>query len=798
MLLPITLVVPGTKGTLSAPLPLIAFDQGGGLSIQLDASAGVGDAVAIYGSVLNSGVTSTSQLQPIVELNIPGASGDGRLPVFAVPPTPFPYIYAVRTAIGTPGPLILSVSGQESFSVIGPPGPPGPAEPSSLIYQPGGAPSGNIYVTDVALAAAGAALNWAVKVEVDTSVIAFANAPWTLHSDLTGSCWVGKYPGTVIETSGGGFMLNPSEMANLTVTTNDAGVPALQFQPNIITDFTFRMTRSTIQKQAGGIAPMTVSLAGAKRFIWFIDQCPNPLDNSLSPGNYVVNLTAAGEQCLVWLTRGAPGTSLQGKIVGDAASSLSFLFDDSVNPFFLSQGGYVGAFSAASTVFNGLSTTQPGPVVRPFVLYAVSGASLNGADGSVQNPFPTISAAMAAVSQDKTTILCAGGFGENVVWNDNFDGTSLIGIGGFRATTVNSANALPAIGWIGAPGSACHSCLIQGLGIYNFGGGDAVNFNGNAVAGGNGFNSGLRLADCDIDTGNVLGKYDFFVSAVSSVQLVGSSFNSNPGSCIKSINSSVSIYSPQNVGEYVNVADFTQPLSSGTISLSVLIGAGSIGSFVGVGPSLNIVGPGSIATNIDMSGLTSDNIGGPGGPGVRGTFLCAGIMGTPVTLGSSGTAVVHIPAVPTNPFIVLPFQILSGVVFATFSVTSSAIAQEVYDCRETKFMSQLPSSISAGNMVTLDLRNSAFDDTLLTFAGSGAIDRSMVQVLGQGNPGVAGTTINVPHAPLPSGNYQVVPTVSVVGLGAIAVTSKTGTSFLAKSGNAVAGTVDYTILKTAS
>jgi len=114
MLAPISLTVPAARGLLSLPLSLLGVDQGSGLSLQLDASASAGDAVALYGGVINSGITSVSQLQKLVELSIPGVSGDGRQPVFAVAPTPFPFIYAVRTAIGTPGTLTLSVSGQET------------------------------------------------------------------------------------------------------------------------------------------------------------------------------------------------------------------------------------------------------------------------------------------------------------------------------------------------------------------------------------------------------------------------------------------------------------------------------------------------------------------------------------------------------------------------------------------------------------------------------------------------------------------------------------------------------------
>jgi len=119
MLTPITQLLPGLH-VLSPAISLLGIDQSSGLSIQLDAGATAGDAVAIYGSVLNVGITNTSQLQALVELNIPNASGNGSQPVFAVPPTPFPYIYAVQTAIGGVGARTLSVSGQETSGTVSP------------------------------------------------------------------------------------------------------------------------------------------------------------------------------------------------------------------------------------------------------------------------------------------------------------------------------------------------------------------------------------------------------------------------------------------------------------------------------------------------------------------------------------------------------------------------------------------------------------------------------------------------------------------------------------------------------
>ena len=117
MLLPIQLPVPDTRGALSGSLSLLGVDQTSGLSLQLS-PAGSDDSVAVYGGVI-SNATSVTQLQNIVEYAIPGASGNGAKPVFGVPPTPFPYIYALRTG-GITTNVELLVSGQETSGTVTP------------------------------------------------------------------------------------------------------------------------------------------------------------------------------------------------------------------------------------------------------------------------------------------------------------------------------------------------------------------------------------------------------------------------------------------------------------------------------------------------------------------------------------------------------------------------------------------------------------------------------------------------------------------------------------------------------
>lgn len=127
MLTPITLTVPATLNTLSASLSLLGLAQQNGISLQLQCVgvvplgftlATAADAVAIYAGVI-SNATSVAQLQQLTNLTIPGGSNDGRSPIFSSAPSEYPYLYAVRTAIGNTGKLTLNVTGQESPGAVG-------------------------------------------------------------------------------------------------------------------------------------------------------------------------------------------------------------------------------------------------------------------------------------------------------------------------------------------------------------------------------------------------------------------------------------------------------------------------------------------------------------------------------------------------------------------------------------------------------------------------------------------------------------------------------------------------------
>ena len=158
------LPVPGVKGVLSTGLPLIALAQDGGLSAQLDSTASSGDGVDIYGGVI-SNATSTDQLQILGSLRIP-SFGDGRRPTFSALVPMFPYLYAVRTSIGTPGPIGLIVSGQNttapSGSVSGVTGTP-------PIFSSGG-PTPDITIAPATDLAPGS-LSAADKTKLDTQVV---------------------------------------------------------------------------------------------------------------------------------------------------------------------------------------------------------------------------------------------------------------------------------------------------------------------------------------------------------------------------------------------------------------------------------------------------------------------------------------------------------------------------------------------------------------------------------------------------------------------------------------------------
>jgi len=217
MLPPITLTVPGTVDVLSAARPILAISQEGGLAVQLDASASANDGVALYGGAIST-ATSVAQLQILAEIGIPGPSGDGRKPVFGVPPTPFPFIYAVRTSIGTSGPLDLSISGQETSGTAL----PLPLSPSMIVGGTGGAislvytpsaptPLGNLFNNWASLVAFVSSLPFGsapVITFTESCVIPLAGMPvggwqmheatWKSYTAVTGSVTVDIPDGVII------------------------------------------------------------------------------------------------------------------------------------------------------------------------------------------------------------------------------------------------------------------------------------------------------------------------------------------------------------------------------------------------------------------------------------------------------------------------------------------------------------------------------------------------------------------------------------------------------------------------
>jgi len=230
MLTPIVIAVPGpifpAAGSLSGSTPLLAVDQAGGLSLQLDTTASSADAISIYGGVI-AGATSINQLTRLVELDIPGASADGRRPVFGVPPTPFPYIYILRTAGATPG-LTLSVSGQETTGTVGP-------SPGAAILNGGNTPGpitiGTLDGTSVTLGGLSAASA--------TTVTTGTTGALTLDSGTTGPIGIGTsffaksinvgspLATVVVEAGPAGFTVGTFANGPISLTANGTGLVTL-------------------------------------------------------------------------------------------------------------------------------------------------------------------------------------------------------------------------------------------------------------------------------------------------------------------------------------------------------------------------------------------------------------------------------------------------------------------------------------------------------------------------------------------------------------------------------------------
>lgn len=100
-------------GSLGAPTSMLEFEHGGSVTVHLPAVAKAGDGVRFYGGNIGT-ATSIAQLVQLGE--IAPTDGDSRKPSapFGVP---FLYLYAVRTAIATTGPLVAVVAGQSASTL---------------------------------------------------------------------------------------------------------------------------------------------------------------------------------------------------------------------------------------------------------------------------------------------------------------------------------------------------------------------------------------------------------------------------------------------------------------------------------------------------------------------------------------------------------------------------------------------------------------------------------------------------------------------------------------------------------
>lgn len=587
---------------------------------------------------------------------------------------------------------------------------------AEITWAPGSSsPFGNQRASDVEVAALILAANGDCTVTVDDTS-AGGNCVWTQTVDLNGARLIGKNVGTVIETQGVGSLRNPSLLQDVRITTHDAANPALVF--NKATDWTCRWEGNAgVQKQAGAIEPLHSQLGAGKKLTLMIDQTSNPLDTSLDPGGNAVIVETAST-LLLWVTRatGFAGWTILGRIAGVGGATLDIAYDTSVPQSVLAQGGWVGAI-------NFFPNFEPARLVSASAaaIYALAGAPAAGADGSVERPYPTISAAMAAVPVNGTTILACGFFAENVVWNDTFDAVGLVGIGGYEVTQVNAPNGSPAISMVGGAASPVRSASIRGVSRFNFNGGSCLRVDGSATAGGAYLSgNGLSLDESTSNNNSAPGAYSLDVFCVSNVRSGREeSFGGPPGACVRIVNAA---FAADGSGfQEVDIdQDFTLPLPSNSISLCPLLYANNLGKLILRNCALCVL-LSTIPAVVDASGLTSQNVGGLGGPGVRGVFIAVNCgFGSPfgALFGPSAFAL-HVPVVPANPMIVLPYSFVGCVFWSTVAVTSATPSNEVVDCHGATFENTSPGAISAGDKVTLDLRGSTFAKSAAAIAGSG-------------------------------------------------------------------------------
>lgn len=676
---------------------------------------------------------------------------------------------------------------------FGPTGPPGPPGTSELIYQPGGVPGGNIYTTDATALTAIQLVNGACKVIVDPTAIGFANVPWTVNGDLTSAEFIGKYPGTIIETSAGGFLLNPARLTTLAVTTFDPAVPAIQFAPASPVDMTFNMNEgASIVMQAGGaIQPMLVNLSGGKKFSWFADQCSSPVDVTAVPGSTAVSL-APNQSVNWWITRATPGMTVSAVVEGDPSSRLVILFDETVNPAVLNQPGCTGPVQQVPTTFQSFGGAQG----VSNILYAIQGASPNGANGSIYNPYATLADAFAAAAvllpgSEHVTILMTGFFSENVVWPD-VSGIALTGLATLitGSNTVSAVTSAPAIGWTGGVNSPMNHAVISNIQVQNFNGG-GVYFDGGLSATGPFNNGSLKLEDVNIDGNGIPDVYDFFINNVGQAEFSGGNSNSGIDSGVKCMNSQLTVDGNANINDLLAFADFTQPNLNPTLVVNFSL---NVINFRGQGSAICVIQPGGNANNVDMSGLTSTLFMGLG---IRGTFVCGGFIGSPLNPGggSPGTCVINIPPDPGGiPVIdILPFLFGGVNVFSTFAVTTTSLTPVSMDCRGAKFSNASPGAIRSGSNVNLDLRGAVWSDAALAVAGSGTIDRSPIVI--PFYPLLV-TPVTVPISPpLPAGaTYTVATATDQLATVSTPEAGKTPIGFQATA--SVATSCDFTITRT--